>query len=93
MAWVEHSINATWEKSPVQNAQEIYKMVDQCGDGIQECLQDEQCKACVEALNKVDTRDQMASYRIIVSYESIILKKIPNISSRKTTSLGATRTC
>jgi len=56
------------------NAQEINKIVDNCGDCIQEYLQDKQCKAYVEALNKVNTQDQVASYRTIVSYESEILK-------------------
>jgi len=68
-------------------------MVARYGDGIQECLQDDQCKTCVKAINKVDTRDQVASYYTIVSYKSVILKNPPNASSRKITSLGAMRTC
>jgi hypothetical protein len=38
------------------------------------CLQDETCKTCLEKLTELDTRDQAASYRTIVSYESEALK-------------------
>lgn len=72
--WVKHSIDATWEKGPVRNAQEIYAMATKCGDCIVECLQDEKCKECITALTKVDTRDQVMSYRTIVSYESELLR-------------------
>jgi hypothetical protein len=37
-------------------------------------LQDDTCKACLDKLTKLDTRDQAASYRTIVSYESEALK-------------------
>lgn len=71
--WVEHSIDATWEKGPLRNAEEFVGMVTKCGDCVAACLTDENCKACVDALNAVDTRDQVASYRTVVSYESPLL--------------------
>lgn len=72
--WVKFSIDATWEKGPIQNSLEFYKMVTNCGDCITKCLADEKCKECLDELTKVDTRDQVASYRTIVSYESELLK-------------------
>jgi hypothetical protein len=71
--WVKHSIDATWEKGPVRNAQELYMMVDTCGDCITECVKDDKCRECIGKLAAVDTRDQVASYRTIVSYESKLL--------------------
>lgn len=72
--WVEHSIDATWEKGILRNAKEFYGMVSNCGGCIGECLADDSCKECIDALNAVDTRDQVASYRTVVSYESDLLK-------------------
>jgi hypothetical protein len=72
--WVKYSIDATWEKGPVQNAQEFYQMVTKCGDCVAKCVQDENCKECLDALTAVDTSDQVASYRTIVSYESELLR-------------------
>ena len=71
--WVKHSIDATWEKGPLRNAQEVSSMVSQCGDCITACVQDETCKACLDKLQEYDTRDQVASYRTIVSFESQLL--------------------
>jgi hypothetical protein len=71
--WVKHSIDATWEKDPLRNAQELYSMVSTCGDCIQECVKDDKCRECIGKLAAVDTRDQVASYRTIVSYESKLL--------------------
>ena len=72
--WVEHSIDVTWEKGVYQNAKEIYAMITKCGPCITECLGDEDCSACINALDKIDTRDQVASYRTVVSYESELLR-------------------
>lgn len=72
--WVKYSIDATWEKGAVQNAQEFYNMVSKCGDCIANCVADEQCKECLDALTALDTTDQVASYRTIVSYESDLLE-------------------
>jgi hypothetical protein len=72
--WVKDSQDATWEKGPVRNAKEFYNMVTKCGDCINNCIQDEKCKECLEKLTAMDTRDQAASYRTLVSYESELLK-------------------
>ena len=72
--WVKHSIDATWEKGPVQNARELYSMVSKCGDCIVDCVKDDTCRECLGKLTAVDTRDQVASYRTIVSYESDLLR-------------------
>mmetsp|Transcript_19627 Transcript_19627/g.48848 ORF Transcript_19627/g.48848 Transcript_19627/m.48848 type:complete len:585 (-) Transcript_19627:89-1843(-) len=72
--WVKHSIDATWEKGPVRNAQEFYNMITLCGDCVAKCVADENCKECLDALTAVDTSDQVASYRTIVSYESELLR-------------------
>lgn len=72
--WVKDSQDATWEKGPVRNAKEFYDMVDKCGDCITNCVKDENCKECLEKLTAMDTRDQAASYRTLVSYESELLK-------------------
>jgi VDE lipocalin domain len=72
--WVKHSIDVTWEKGPVRNAQEIGAMVTKCGDCIANCVKDENCRECLTKLTAIDTRDQVASYRTIVSYESDLLR-------------------
>ena len=72
--WVKYSIDATWEKGPIQNSIEFYNMITKCGDCITKCIGDEKCKECLDELTKIDTRDQVASYRTIVSYESELLK-------------------
>eukprot|EP00584_Thalassiosira_punctigera_P003674 CAMPEP_0172535120 /NCGR_PEP_ID=MMETSP1067-20121228/7261_1 /TAXON_ID=265564 ORGANISM="Thalassiosira punctigera, Strain Tpunct2005C2" /NCGR_SAMPLE_ID=MMETSP1067 /ASSEMBLY_ACC=CAM_ASM_000444 /LENGTH=516 /DNA_ID=CAMNT_0013320019 /DNA_START=240 /DNA_END=1791 /DNA_ORIENTATION=+ len=72
--WVEHSIDVTWEKGPIKNAREIYAMISKCGPCIAKCLADENCKACITALDEIDTRDQVASYRTVVSFESELLR-------------------
>merc|ERR1712127_194567 len=72
--WVKYSIDASWEKGIVQNAQEFYSMITKCGDCVAKCVADENCKECLDALTAVDTSDQVASYRTIVSYESELLR-------------------
>lgn len=72
--WVKHSIDATWEKGPLRNAQELATMIDKCGDCVVKCVQDEKCKECLDKLTEIDTRDQVLSYRTIVSYESELLR-------------------
>lgn len=74
ISWVKHSIDATWEKGITRNVKEFYSMATKCGPCIIKCLQDEKCKSCLDALTAIDTRDQVASYRTIVSYESELLK-------------------
>ena len=72
--WVQHSIDPSWEKGPVQNAKEFAAMIGNCGDCITKCLADETCKACIDALNEIDTRDQVESYRAVTSFESDLLR-------------------
>ena len=72
--WVQYSIDATWEKGPVRNAQEFATMVSKCGDCITKCIADDTCLKCLNALTELDTRDQVASYRTIVSFESELLR-------------------
>lgn len=72
--WVKYSIDATWEKGPIQNAKELSSMITKCGDCIAKCVADENCKTCLGVLTSLDTRDQVASYRTIVSFESELLK-------------------
>ncbi len=72
--WVQHSIDVTWEKGIYQNAKEIYSMITKCGPCITKCLADESCSACIKALDKIDTRNQVESYRTVVSYESTLLR-------------------
>jgi hypothetical protein len=72
--WVRHSIDATWEKGPIRNLLEFISMATKCGDCIGTCLIDDSCRDCLKTLTALDTRDQVASYRTIVSYESDILR-------------------
>ena len=72
--WVKHSIDATWEKGLARNVQEFFDMFTKCGDCITKCLADEKCKECLTALTAVDSRDQVTSYKTIVSYESELLR-------------------
>jgi hypothetical protein len=90
--WVKHSIDATWEKGVIQNAKEFYGMATKCGPCIVKCLQDENCKACLDALTAIDTRDQVASYRTIVSYESELLKDFTLCILQKNNIFGCSST-
>jgi hypothetical protein len=72
--WVMHTIDVTWEKGPYRNAREIYDMITKCGPCIAKCLADENCSSCIKALDQIDTRDQVNSYRTVVSYESELLR-------------------
>mmetsp|Transcript_4212 Transcript_4212/g.8502 ORF Transcript_4212/g.8502 Transcript_4212/m.8502 type:complete len:491 (+) Transcript_4212:175-1647(+) len=72
--WVQHSIDPSWEKGPVQNVKEFASMMTKCRGCITACLADEQCKACIDALNEIDTRDQVESYRAVTSFESTLLR-------------------
>jgi hypothetical protein len=73
--WVRHSIDATWEKGLVRNARELSRMISKCGGCIGRCLSDENCRECITKLTQVDSRDQVASYKTIVSYESDLLRE------------------
>ena len=60
----------TWEKGIVRNAKEIFAMVSKCGPCILKCILDPQSRKALNALTALDTRDQVNSYKTIVSYES-----------------------
>ena len=73
--WVKHTTEATWEKGPLRNALEFWGMVDKCSDCIGNCVADPKCRECIGKLTDTDPRDQVASYRTIVSYESKLLEE------------------
>lgn len=73
--WVKHTTEATWEKGPVRNAQEFISIFTKCNHCIQKCLSEPSCRECVGRLTQIDARDQVESYRTIVSYESEALKE------------------
>jgi hypothetical protein len=67
---VKSDINPSWEKGVVRNVQEFKSMVDCCGPQIQAALTDPQSKGAIDLLNDLDLRDQVGSYRVIVSNET-----------------------
>ena len=70
IAWVQHSIDATWEKGPLRSAKEISAMFLKCGGSFRRCIQDENCSKAIGELEAMNTRGQASSYRAMVSYES-----------------------
>lgn len=67
---VKYTVNPTWEKGPLRNAQEFAGMCSKCRDEIYTALTDPETKATIDLLNACDMRDQVGSYRVIVSYET-----------------------
>jgi len=67
---VKSDINPSWEKGALQNVKEFKKMTDCCGPQIKAALTDPQTKNAIDLLNAVDLRDQVGSYRVIVSNET-----------------------
>ena len=67
---VKSDINPSWEKGVIRNAQEFKKMTDCCGPQIATALSDPTTKNAIDLLNAVDLRDQVGSYRVIVSNET-----------------------
>ena len=67
---VKSDLNPSWEKGPIRNAQEFKKMADCCGPQIAAAISDPQTKKAIDSLNAVDLRDQVGSYRVIVSNET-----------------------
>ena len=67
---VKSDINPSWDKGVVRNVQEFRKMTDCCGPQIAAALSDPQTKQAIDLLNAVDLRDQVGSYRVIVSNET-----------------------
>ena len=74
--WVKYQTDASWEKGPIQNTKEFYNMMTQCSDCIVPCIKDEQCRECLAKMSQLDPRDQVTSYRTLVSYESELLTNI-----------------
>jgi VDE lipocalin domain len=73
--WVKHRIDASWEKGAFRNSREFYAMMKECSDCAIPCLKDEKCRECLGKLARLDPRDQAASYRTLVSYESELLAR------------------
>lgn len=67
---VRHTVNPTWEKGPLRNAKEFATMCAKCSEPIFKALTDPETKATIDLLNACDMRDQVGSYRVIVSYET-----------------------
>jgi len=67
---VRHTVNPTWEKGPLRNASEFASMCTSCSKEIASALTDPETKATIDKLNACDMRDQVGSYRVIVSYET-----------------------
>ena len=70
MPIVRHTVNPTWEKGGLQNAKEFATMCSKCSTEIASALTDPETKATIDLLNACDMRDQVGSYRVIVSYET-----------------------
>ena len=75
MPIVKYTVNPTWEKGGLQNAKEFLSMCDKCGDKIGSAILDPETKATIDLLNACDMRDQVGSYRVIVSYETPLLEE------------------
>jgi len=67
-------------------------MVSKCGDCVIDCLKDETCKECLTILGDLDTRDQVASYRTIVSFESDLLREFSYCILQKNNVFGCDAT-
>ena len=67
---VKTDINPSWEKGVFRNVREFKKMADCCGPEIKAALSDPKTKAAIDLLNACDLRDQVGSYRVIVSNET-----------------------
>lgn len=67
---VKSDINPSWEKGVLRNIQEFRTMVQCCGPEIQAALTHPQSKQAIDLLNDLDLRDQVGSYRVIVSNET-----------------------
>lgn len=74
IAVVRSDINPSWEKGPLRNAREFAQMVRCCGPQIFAAISDPVSKQAIDLLNAVDLRDQVGSYRVIVSYETPLLE-------------------
>ncbi|KAJ8600292.1 hypothetical protein CTAYLR_000696 [Chrysophaeum taylorii] len=66
---VAADINPSWDKG-FRNILEFAKMIRCCGPEIFRALTDPPTKKAVDLLNSLDLRDQVGSYRVIVSTET-----------------------
>jgi len=80
---VKSDINPSWEKGVVRNVKEFKKMADCCLPEIQAAFGDPQTKEAIDLLNAVDLRDQVGSYRIIVSNETPQLEEFTSCILQK----------
>ena len=69
-AVVASDINPSWEKGVLRNIREFKTMTDCCGPEIAAALSDPKTKAAIDLLNAGDLRDQVGSYRVLVSNET-----------------------
>ena len=53
----------------------VASMVSCCGDKIAAAISDPETKKAIDLLNAGDVRDQVGSYRVIVSYETVQLEE------------------
>lgn len=67
---VSTDINPSWEKGLARNVREFKTMIECCGPEIVDALTDPQTKRAIDLLNACDLRDQVGSYRVIVSNET-----------------------
>lgn len=58
MPLVRHTVNPTYEKGALKNAQEFATMCTSCPDQITAALTDPETKATIDLLNACDMRDQ-----------------------------------
>ena len=75
----------------MRNAREFKSMVDCCGPEIFSALGDPETKATIDLLNACDMRDQVGSYRVIVSYETPKLEDFSLCILQKNNCFGTTR--
>lgn len=71
---VRSDVNPSWEKGALRNAREFSKMASCCGPQIRAAISDPTTKKAIDLLNEVDLRDQVGSYRVIVSFETPLLE-------------------
>eukprot|EP00562_Extubocellulus_spinifer_P001060 CAMPEP_0178489092 /NCGR_PEP_ID=MMETSP0696-20121128/10197_1 /TAXON_ID=265572 /ORGANISM="Extubocellulus spinifer, Strain CCMP396" /LENGTH=599 /DNA_ID=CAMNT_0020116881 /DNA_START=103 /DNA_END=1902 /DNA_ORIENTATION=+ len=67
---VKSDLSPSWEKGPIRNAKEFAKMAECCQPQIIAAMSDPQTKRAIDLLDEVDLRDQVGSYRVIVSNET-----------------------
>jgi len=74
MEVVRSDVNPSWEKGAFRNTAEFANMIQCCGPQIFRALTDTVTKRAVDMLTALDLRDQVGSYRVIVSFETPLLE-------------------